>query len=177
MTPPTSDAIPLVAVFFSTQTVIVAISTAFTIVVLNLRYRQPTNHKMGKLFHKVFLVWLPWLLLMRRPEYKQLKTKAIKIRDKQLLEDECVQCIGIDVLEDGEAYVFKAAQQIFQPDPLFAKVYSMPAQRLGLERKVGEGIFPIRRCVTVKERRGHQYERYVQKCVDILSDPGKSFFL
>uniref|UniRef100_A0AC34Q4I5 Uncharacterized protein n=1 Tax=Panagrolaimus sp. JU765 TaxID=591449 RepID=A0AC34Q4I5_9BILA len=80
-------------------------------------------------------------------------------------------CIGIDVLEDGDAYVFKAAQQIFQPDPLFAKVYSMPAETLGLERKVGEGIFPLRRCTTAKERRAQQYERYIQKCIDILSDP------
>lgn len=123
------------------------------------------------MFNKIFLVWLPWLLMMSRPEFKILKKKAIKIKEKKVLEDECVQCIGIDVLEEGEAYVFNAAQQIFQPEPLFDKVYSMPMERLNLERKVGEGIFPVKRCTTTKERRKAQYDRYIQKCLDVLSDP------
>uniref|UniRef100_A0A7E4VFZ1 Neur_chan_LBD domain-containing protein n=1 Tax=Panagrellus redivivus TaxID=6233 RepID=A0A7E4VFZ1_PANRE len=171
MTPPTSEAIPLLGVFFSTQTLLVSISTAFTIMVLNIRYRQPANHKMSHLFQRLFLVWLPWLLMMRRPEHKLLKNKSIKIKNKEILEDECIQCIGIDVIENGDQYAYKTAEELFKPEPLFAEVYQIPVDRLGLERKVGEGIFPMRRCTTVKNKRNEQYDKYVQKCVELLGDP------
>uniref|UniRef100_A0A914QSF5 Neurotransmitter-gated ion-channel transmembrane domain-containing protein n=1 Tax=Panagrolaimus davidi TaxID=227884 RepID=A0A914QSF5_9BILA len=108
---------------------------------------------------------------MRRPEYKLLKNKAIKIKNKELAEDGCTQCIGIDVIENGEQYVYKAAEQIFTHDPLFTNIYSMPMERLNLERKVGDGIFPVRRCISAMQRRNQQYDRFINKCEQILQDP------
>ncbi|PIO72047.1 Neurotransmitter-gated ion-channel ligand binding domain protein [Teladorsagia circumcincta] len=46
MTPPTSESVPLLGMFFSTLTLIVAVSTTFTITVLHFRYRHPYNTKM-----------------------------------------------------------------------------------------------------------------------------------
>ncbi|KHJ80260.1 Neurotransmitter-gated ion-channel transmembrane region [Oesophagostomum dentatum] len=49
MTPTTSESIPLLGIFFSSVTLIVAMSTTFTVCVLNVRYRQYANAKMSPL--------------------------------------------------------------------------------------------------------------------------------
>ena len=47
MSPPTSEAVPLLGIFFSCCMIVVTASTVFTVYVLNLHYRTPETHEMG----------------------------------------------------------------------------------------------------------------------------------
>ncbi|KAM3720845.1 Acetylcholine receptor [Dirofilaria immitis] len=67
MTPPTSEAVPLIGVFFSCCMLVVSASVVFTVVVLNLNCRTPESHVMTPLMRRILLEWLPWLLMMSRP--------------------------------------------------------------------------------------------------------------
>uniref|UniRef100_A0A0N4W697 Neur_chan_LBD domain-containing protein n=1 Tax=Haemonchus placei TaxID=6290 RepID=A0A0N4W697_HAEPC len=84
MTPTTSESIPLLGVFFSSVTLIVAMSTTFTVCVLNLRYRQYANHKFPPMIRFIFLQFIPWIMLMKRPGYRFSCAKAL---DEQKLEE------------------------------------------------------------------------------------------
>jgi nicotinic acetylcholine receptor len=48
MSPPTSEAVPLLGVFFSSCLIIVAASVVFTVLVLNMYYRNVDTHEMGE---------------------------------------------------------------------------------------------------------------------------------
>ncbi|KAF8365745.1 acr-10 [Pristionchus pacificus] len=93
MTPQTSESVPILGIFFSTLTLIISASTAFTITVLNIRYRQEDNHRMSATFYQIFLVWLPWLLLMKRPGVTYNRKKEYK-QDQEKEERECDACIS-----------------------------------------------------------------------------------
>ncbi|GMR53084.1 hypothetical protein PMAYCL1PPCAC_23279, partial [Pristionchus mayeri] len=93
ITPPTSESVPILGIFFSTLTLIVSASTAFTITVLNIRYRQEDNHRMNATFYQIFLVWLPWLLLMKRPGITYKRKKEYK-REEEKEERECDACLS-----------------------------------------------------------------------------------
>ncbi|GMR60177.1 hypothetical protein PMAYCL1PPCAC_30372 [Pristionchus mayeri] len=67
MSPPTSEAVPLLGIFFSCCMIVVTASTIFTVYVLNLHYRTPETHEMGATTRAIFLYWLPWMLRMKRP--------------------------------------------------------------------------------------------------------------
>uniref|UniRef100_A0A9J2PCM7 Neurotransmitter-gated ion-channel ligand-binding domain-containing protein n=1 Tax=Ascaris lumbricoides TaxID=6252 RepID=A0A9J2PCM7_ASCLU len=67
MTPPTSEAVPLIGAFFSCCMLVVSASVVFTVLVLNLHNRKPETHEMSPFLRKCLLNWLPWLLMMRRP--------------------------------------------------------------------------------------------------------------
>lgn len=97
-------------VFFSTVTLIVAMSTTFTVCVLNLRYRQHANHRfpptvctyrsvivavMASLtirsqIHYVFIEFIPWLMLMKRPGYRFSCARSLDEQTMEL-ESTCVQ--------------------------------------------------------------------------------------
>ncbi|PIO62334.1 Neurotransmitter-gated ion-channel ligand binding domain protein [Teladorsagia circumcincta] len=70
MSPPTSEAVPLLGIFFTCCMIVVTASTVFTVYVLNLHYRTPETHEMTPLMRSVLLYWLPWLLRMKRPGVK-----------------------------------------------------------------------------------------------------------
>ncbi|CCD68494.1 AcetylCholine Receptor [Caenorhabditis elegans] len=82
MTPPTSEAVPLIGVFFSCCMLVVSASVVFTIVVLNLHFRSADSHEMNPLVRRVLLEFLPWLLFMSRPGYKFVKANVIDSTDK-----------------------------------------------------------------------------------------------
>ncbi|KAL3985611.1 Acetylcholine receptor subunit alpha-type acr-16 [Acanthocheilonema viteae] len=67
MSPPTSEAVPLLGVFFSCCMIVVTASTVFTVYVLNLHYRTSETHEMGTLTKTLLLYWLPYLLRINRP--------------------------------------------------------------------------------------------------------------
>ncbi|CAJ0935294.1 unnamed protein product, partial [Mesorhabditis belari] len=67
MTPPTSEAVPLIGAYFSSCMLVVSASVVFTVLVLNLHHRRPETHEMSPFMRTCFLIWLPWLLMMRRP--------------------------------------------------------------------------------------------------------------
>ncbi|KAK6038110.1 hypothetical protein COOONC_24386 [Cooperia oncophora] len=47
MTPPTSDAVPLIGVFFSCCMLVISASVVFTVLILNLHFRGPDTHEMS----------------------------------------------------------------------------------------------------------------------------------
>ncbi|XGW04156.1 hypothetical protein V3C99_015365 [Haemonchus contortus] len=70
MSPPTSEAVPLLGIFFTCCMIVVTASTVFTVYVLNLHYRTPETHEMTPVMRSVLLYWLPWMLRMKRPGVK-----------------------------------------------------------------------------------------------------------
>ncbi|GMT00172.1 hypothetical protein PENTCL1PPCAC_22346, partial [Pristionchus entomophagus] len=93
VTPQTSESVPILGIFFSTLTLIISASTAFTITVLNIRYRQEDNHRMNGTFYQIFLVWLPWLLLMKRPGITYKRKKEYK-QEEEKEERDCDACLS-----------------------------------------------------------------------------------
>lgn len=67
MSPPTSEAVPLLGIFFTCCMIVVTASTVFTVYVLNLHYRTPETHEMGPMTRNLLLYWFPWMLRMQRP--------------------------------------------------------------------------------------------------------------
>ncbi|CAG9540201.1 unnamed protein product [Cercopithifilaria johnstoni] len=67
MSPPTSEAVPLLGIFFSCCMIVVTASTVFTVYVLNLHYRTSETHEMSTLTKTLLLYWLPYLLRINRP--------------------------------------------------------------------------------------------------------------
>uniref|UniRef100_A0A8R1E9W6 Uncharacterized protein n=1 Tax=Caenorhabditis japonica TaxID=281687 RepID=A0A8R1E9W6_CAEJA len=128
MTPTTSEAVPLLGVFFSALTFIVAISTTFTIAVLNIRYRQITNHRLSSTFRTIFIEWLPWALCMKRPGHKFRNGCSYK----DFTTDQCVQCSKNSELKSILRGVDNQQQVENQT------LYPFPTETLSLKRKVGD---------------------------------------
>uniref|UniRef100_A0A0N5ADC5 Acetylcholine receptor subunit alpha-type acr-16 n=1 Tax=Syphacia muris TaxID=451379 RepID=A0A0N5ADC5_9BILA len=83
MTPPTSEAVPLIGAFFSCCMLVVSTSVVFTVLVLNLHNRKPETHEMNPFLRKWLLHWLPWLLMMRRPGVMAFSYESIKNLNKE----------------------------------------------------------------------------------------------
>ncbi|GMR47267.1 hypothetical protein PMAYCL1PPCAC_17462 [Pristionchus mayeri] len=67
ITPPTSESIPVIAIFFSISMVLLGASIVVTIWIVNIFYRSRKTHEMSELQRFIFLEWLPWFLMMSRP--------------------------------------------------------------------------------------------------------------
>ncbi|KAK6033067.1 Neurotransmitter-gated ion-channel transmembrane region, partial [Ostertagia ostertagi] len=80
MTPPTSEAVPLIGAFFSCCMLVVSASVVFTVLVLNLHNRKPETHEMSPFLRECLLIWLPWILMMRRPGTTVFNRREIKAR-------------------------------------------------------------------------------------------------
>ncbi|VDD95619.1 unnamed protein product [Enterobius vermicularis] len=71
MTPPTSEAVPLLGVFFHTCVYISVAATAFTVYVQAIHFRDPENsQRMGFWMHFMLLELIPYLLAIKRPKRK-----------------------------------------------------------------------------------------------------------
>uniref|UniRef100_A0A0M3HZ62 Neur_chan_LBD domain-containing protein n=2 Tax=Ascaris TaxID=6251 RepID=A0A0M3HZ62_ASCLU len=172
MTPPTSEAVPLLGVFFSTLTLIVAVSTTFTITVLNLRYRQSANCEMSATFRNIFLKWLPQLLIMSRPGRKHIYRKRLR-KDNFIDSSQCLQCVGVDTVEEDTFATDGSMMELTRmgPSALARKLCTIPCEKLDLQRKIGEGIFAMRRYTRARLRKATQCDKYIKKCLELLSDP------
>ncbi|XP_044756115.1 acetylcholine receptor subunit beta-like 2 [Coccinella septempunctata] len=67
--PPTSLAVPLLGKYLLFTMSLVTSSIWVTVCVLNVHFRSPSTHKLGPWVRKVFLQWMPKLLIMRRTTY------------------------------------------------------------------------------------------------------------
>nr|ABA60380.1 nicotinic acetylcholine receptor subunit type A [Lymnaea stagnalis] len=65
--PPTSDAVPLIGIYFACIMVMCSLSIVFTVLVLNFHYRSPDTHTMPRWVKYCVCGWLAWLLRMKRP--------------------------------------------------------------------------------------------------------------
>ncbi|UMM19465.1 hypothetical protein L5515_015052 [Caenorhabditis briggsae] len=84
--PPTSESIPIIAAFFSFAIVILGVSICVSLITVNIFYRHPKMHRMGDWTRYIFLEWLPWFLLMSRPDHVFRKPKREKKKEEE--EDE-----------------------------------------------------------------------------------------
>ncbi|KAK0398199.1 hypothetical protein QR680_002471 [Steinernema hermaphroditum] len=69
LSPPTSDSICLLGTFFMICMCTVAFSVTFSVIILNFHQRSPKTHEMSDWMRLIFLHWLPWILMMRRPGF------------------------------------------------------------------------------------------------------------
>ncbi|XP_059151414.1 neuronal acetylcholine receptor subunit alpha-7-like [Physella acuta] len=88
--PPTSDAVPLIGIYFACIMVMCSLSIVFTVIVLNFHYRSPETHTMPKWVKYSVCGWLAWLLRMKRPGgsttirslSQRAQVKDIKLEEK-----------------------------------------------------------------------------------------------
>ncbi|KAK0047763.1 neuronal acetylcholine receptor subunit alpha-7-like isoform X1 [Biomphalaria pfeifferi] len=90
--PPTSDAVPLIGIYFACIMVMCSLSIVFTVAVLNFHYRSPDTHIMSRWVKYFICGWLAWLLRMKRPGGSTTKKALIQraqVKDMKLgeLED------------------------------------------------------------------------------------------
>ncbi|GMT22765.1 hypothetical protein PFISCL1PPCAC_14062, partial [Pristionchus fissidentatus] len=76
ITPPTSESIPVIAIFFSISMVLLGASIVVTIWIVNIFYRSRATHEMSDRQRFIFLEWLPWFLMMSRPGSKFTKPQS-----------------------------------------------------------------------------------------------------
>ncbi|KAL9871615.1 acetylcholine receptor subunit beta-like 2 [Glossina fuscipes] len=67
--PPTSLAVPLLGKYLLFTMILVSLSVWTTVCVLNIHFRSPSTHKMSPLVRKLFLHFMPKLMMMRRTKY------------------------------------------------------------------------------------------------------------
>lgn len=87
--PPSSFVIPLLGKYLLFTLVIVNLSIIITIITLNVHFRRhPTTH-MSPLIRRILLIYLPKLLLMKRPalphRYVYVKANALEDENMQVL--------------------------------------------------------------------------------------------
>ncbi|XP_014244615.1 acetylcholine receptor subunit beta-like 2 isoform X2 [Cimex lectularius] len=67
--PPTSLAVPLLGKYLLFTMTIVTLSITVTVCVLNVHFRSPSTHEMKPWVKKIFLLYMPKMLMLRRPPY------------------------------------------------------------------------------------------------------------
>ncbi|XP_050668024.1 acetylcholine receptor subunit beta-like 2 isoform X1 [Leptidea sinapis] len=67
--PPTSLAIPLLGKYLLFTMILVSLSVWVTVCIVNVHFRSPSTHTMSPWMRKVFLQFMPKLLMMRRTKY------------------------------------------------------------------------------------------------------------
>ncbi|ELU04362.1 hypothetical protein CAPTEDRAFT_152525 [Capitella teleta] len=100
--PPTSIVVPLLGKYLIFTLVLVVTSVMITCITYNVHFRSPATHKMPDWVRKVFLYWLPRILMMRRPKIENshdVHLKHIQLNLCTCLGDQTGQHFQ---LEDGE---------------------------------------------------------------------------
>ncbi|XP_026475783.1 acetylcholine receptor subunit beta-like 2 [Ctenocephalides felis] len=67
--PPTSLAVPLLGKYLLFTMILVSLSVWTTVCVLNVHFRSPSTHNMSPWVRKLFLHFMPKILMMRRTQY------------------------------------------------------------------------------------------------------------
>ncbi|XP_053695457.1 acetylcholine receptor subunit beta-like 2 [Sabethes cyaneus] len=67
--PPTSLAVPLLGKYLLFTMILVSLSVWTTVCVLNVWYRSTSTHKMSPIVKRLFLQFMPKILMMRRAKY------------------------------------------------------------------------------------------------------------
>ncbi|CAJ0923110.1 unnamed protein product, partial [Mesorhabditis belari] len=79
--PPTSLVIPMFGRYLITTMILVALSTAVSVVTVNFRFRSGSAHRMSPWIRTLFLQWLPIILMMRRPKKQESEVKPPALVD------------------------------------------------------------------------------------------------
>ncbi|GMT07561.1 hypothetical protein PENTCL1PPCAC_29735 [Pristionchus entomophagus] len=100
MSPPTSEAVPFLGLFFAMCMFTCAGSVVGTALVLNFHNRNRRTHTMGATMKLIMMNWLPWILLMKRPGC--IATKRQLLRQKKQVKERLDICLAA-LLEDVPA--------------------------------------------------------------------------
>ncbi|XP_043571272.1 neuronal acetylcholine receptor subunit alpha-6 isoform X1 [Chiloscyllium plagiosum] len=88
--PSTSLVIPLIGEYLLFTMIFVTLSIVITVFVLNVHYRTPTTHTMPRWVRRVFLHFLPRVMLMKRPlDEKQAENSRNRQRKANHLQTNC----------------------------------------------------------------------------------------
>jgi len=71
--PPTSLVLPLIAKYLLFTFIMNTVSILVTVIIINWNFRGPRTHRMPQLIRKIFLKYLPAILLMKRPKKTRLR--------------------------------------------------------------------------------------------------------
>ncbi|KAK6764295.1 hypothetical protein RB195_024568 [Necator americanus] len=165
MTPTTSESVPLLGIFFSTLTLIVSVSTTFTITVLHFRYRQPQNARMTLMFRSLFLDLLPRLTLLRRPKQSRPNLSLSRHSASQLKH------FGLSTNN-------MTAQPSATATLREARTDSYKLEQLHLRRKVGAGILrsrSVKRNCPAKQKTNTSF-RFLMHCSAISTQTTCSIY-
>lgn len=173
--------------------------------------RKTFPQKFGNFqFEKVFLNWIPFIMLMRRPNVKFINFQA-HVKDLFPVGESFIENCEGDVsvfhclsraLSNKLSVVRRQVSFTSNPSTVpilfrsclssqdhssrrctgnnlnerkvwfsFEYFFSIPAEHLSLERKVGEGILhktssSKKKINPVKQRRSLQFEKYVRRCIE-----------
>ncbi|KAK3605658.1 hypothetical protein CHS0354_032616 [Potamilus streckersoni] len=75
--PPTSDALPLIGIYFCCIMIMCSLSVLCTVIVLNYHHRGPETHKLPQWVKRGINGWLAYALRMKRPETDKRKQSII----------------------------------------------------------------------------------------------------
>lgn len=76
--PPTSIVVPLLGKYLIFTLVLVVTSVMITCITYNVHFRSPATHTMPDWVRKLFLYWLPRILMMRRPKIENSHDVQLK---------------------------------------------------------------------------------------------------
>ncbi|XP_023240040.1 acetylcholine receptor subunit alpha-like isoform X2 [Centruroides vittatus] len=128
--PPTSLAVPLLGKYLLFTMILVTLSIAVTVGVLNIHFRSPSTHKMSPWVRRVFIHIMPRLLLMRRP----LHTTEDKLTEPPKFAGR--NCNGMEIRRDS--FVRMQAERNTPPPDALHVDYRMRAGREDLVRENAE---------------------------------------
>uniref|UniRef100_A0A4W3JIZ7 Cholinergic receptor, nicotinic, alpha 6 n=1 Tax=Callorhinchus milii TaxID=7868 RepID=A0A4W3JIZ7_CALMI len=111
--PSTSLVIPLIGEYLLFTMIFVTLSIVITVFVLNVHYRTPTTHTMPGWVRKIFLHFLPRVMLMRRP-LVQIETSNKECKYRSLAFTLVTLCSVYALqVEDDWKYVAMVIDRIF----------------------------------------------------------------
>ncbi len=76
--PPASVIVPLLGKYLVFTLVLVAVSVIITVITYNVHFRSSATHTMPDWVRKIFLYWLPRILMMRRPKIENAHDVELK---------------------------------------------------------------------------------------------------
>ena len=116
---PESSQTPVIGIYFSCIMTMVASSTAVTILILNFHHRQASTAEFPWYIKRIFLLWLPWLLRMKRPgQYISLDSIRLEDKMKDLMEndDKFSQSLLVNVLDMDDNVLFRRKSNAWNID-------------------------------------------------------------
>ncbi|KAF7993886.1 hypothetical protein HCN44_011155 [Aphidius gifuensis] len=107
--PPTSLAIPLLGKYLLLSMILVTLSIWTTVCVLNVHFRSPSTHSMSPWVRRVFLNWMPLVLMIRRtpystPEYSDMYVEGGYSNDIDYSYGDSVSDYTTDLKENPDEF-------------------------------------------------------------------------
>ncbi|XP_013406819.1 neuronal acetylcholine receptor subunit alpha-7 [Lingula anatina] len=105
--PPTSDAVPLIGMYFGCIMIVCSLSVVFTVLVLNYHFRSPDTHVMPRWVKVGICEWLAWILRMTRPDRELTRAAIIRRSNMRELEmkERASKSLLVNVLDMDDDHI------------------------------------------------------------------------